>query len=42
MPGTELADQSFHTRLPVYVHAKTTKKNTLGYFEASKYYKTNE
>jgi hypothetical protein len=32
MPGTQLADQSFHARLPVYVHAKTTKKNPLGYF----------
>ncbi len=33
MPGTQLADQSFHTRLPVYVHAETNKKNTLGYSE---------
>jgi hypothetical protein len=32
MPGTQLADQSFHARLPVYVHAKTNKKNPLGYF----------
>jgi hypothetical protein len=35
MPGTQLADESFHARLPVYVHAKTNKKNTLGYSEAS-------